>query len=113
MRLIQHNILAASIIFCPAFIMVSSAQEVASASLVSMSSEVSIPEKSAENQLEDFITASANNTATNIADCNLALQRGSANEIKVFSMRVSKNTGLMSRSNAGFKKPIIIPFVLS
>ena len=112
MRTIQLNFLAASILLSPAITMVAIGQEVATVSLASMRSEVTVDEKSSEDQLEDFLTTSANTAATNIADCTLALKKCSTNTIKVFSMEVMKEQqALMKKIKAlALKNEIIIPF---
>jgi predicted outer membrane protein len=112
MSLIQNNFLAASIVFCPAFMLATSAQNVTPVSLVRTNAGLAAVNQSSENQVEDFITASANTAATNIADCNLALKRCSGNEIKIFSMRVMKEQqGLMKQIKVlAARNEIVIPF---
>jgi len=112
MSTLQDSFLAVSFMLCPFFIFVSSGQEVATVSFANISSETPVVRQTSESQLMDFLTTSANNTATNIADCNLAIKRGNKNEIKAFSIQIMQEQQAMMtqiRSLAS-KNQIVIPF---
>ncbi|MEJ7644548.1 MAG: DUF4142 domain-containing protein [Chryseolinea sp.] len=112
MSTLQHSILAASLMVCPTFVVVTSGQEVTTVAFANISSEVPVVRQTSENQLIDFLTTSANTTATNIADCNLAIKRGNKNEIKTFSIQImQEQQAMMKRIKAlALKNEIVIPF---
>jgi len=112
MNLPYNNILAASLLMCPAFVFSASGQNVTAVSFANMQAKVDEREPAMAMASEDFITTSANSTAVNIADCTMALRRCNANPVKTFSVELMKEQqGLMKKIKAlAFKNDIIIPF---